>query len=39
MSDAAIRVHLERLVTMEYVRPVAGATASASSTSCCSTGT
>ena len=24
MSDAAIRVHLERLVTMEYVRPVAG---------------
>jgi len=24
MSDAAIRVHLERLVAMEYVRPVAG---------------
>jgi DNA primase len=24
MSDAAIRVHLERLVTMEYVRTVAG---------------
>jgi post-segregation antitoxin (ccd killing protein) len=24
MSDAAMRVHLERLVTMEYVRPVAG---------------
>jgi DNA primase len=24
MSDAAIRVHLERLVTMEYVRPLAG---------------
>jgi len=24
MSDAAIRVHLERLVTLEYVRPAAG---------------
>jgi hypothetical protein len=24
MSDAAIRVHLERLITMEYVRAVAG---------------
>jgi DNA primase len=24
MSDAAIRVHLERLVNLEYVRPVAG---------------
>ena len=24
MSDAAIRVHLERLVAMEYVRLVAG---------------
>jgi DNA primase len=24
MSDTAIRIHLERLVTMEYVRPVAG---------------
>jgi len=24
MSDAAVRIHLERLIAMEYVRPVAG---------------
>ena len=36
MSDTAIRVHLERLVLLEYVRPVMGRNGQASSTSCCS---
>src|SRR6185437_8985924 len=34
MSDTAVRIHLERLIAMEYVRCVA--TVSASSMSCCS---